>query len=65
MAYHTLEALHNLTRSGASSSLSRMSPAASPPDSGIPARWLLRAETRQTIWPRWRLSVLLFQLSLL
>lgn len=38
MAQLTLEALHNLTRSGASSSPSRMSPAASPPDSGIPAR---------------------------
>jgi len=34
----TLEALHNLTRSGASSPPSRMSPAAPLPDRGIPAR---------------------------
>ena len=34
----TLEALHNITRSGASSPPSRMSPAASLPDLGILAR---------------------------
>src|SRR5690242_346389 len=34
----TLEALHDLARSGASSPPSRMSPAAPLPDSGIPAR---------------------------
>jgi hypothetical protein len=35
-ATHTLEALHNLTRSGASSPPSRMSPAAPLPDCGYP-----------------------------
>ena len=34
----TLEALHNLTRSGTSSPLSRMSPAALLPESGKPVR---------------------------
>lgn len=38
VATYTLEALHNLTRSGASSPPSRMSPAAPLPEAGIPVR---------------------------